>query len=212
MMNYPQYTCEEFVRALASDASTPGGGGASALVASLGVALANMVGSLTVGRKRYQAAEEEVLRLKQSFTALQSKLLSLMDDDAVCFTPLLNAYKLPVRTEAEQARKALLVEAGSVTACMVPLSIMECCCEALPLIARIVEIGSVMAVSDAGCAASFCRAALESAALNVLINTGNMKDREQAEQLNAYTRQMLDTYLPMGEEIFSSVRSALQKK
>ena len=41
----------EFSDNLASSAPTPGGGGASALTASLAVALGNMVGNLTVGKK-----------------------------------------------------------------------------------------------------------------------------------------------------------------
>ena len=48
-MDYTKESCREFVKVLASDAPAPGGGGASALVASIGTALGNMVGSLTVG-------------------------------------------------------------------------------------------------------------------------------------------------------------------
>ena len=60
----------------------------------------------------------------------------------------------------------------------------EVCGEALELIAVCAEKGSVMAVSDAGVAASLCRSALEGASLNVFINTQPMKDREYAERLN----------------------------
>ena len=42
----------EFLEQLASAAPVPGGGGASALAGALGVALGNMVGSLTVGKKK----------------------------------------------------------------------------------------------------------------------------------------------------------------
>ena len=43
--------------------------------------------------------------------------------------------------------------------------------------------GSVMAVSDAGCAAALCKAALQAASLNVFINTKLMADRERAAAL-----------------------------
>ena len=46
-------SCREFVTVLASDAPAPGGGGAAALVGAIGTALGNMVGSLTVGKKKY---------------------------------------------------------------------------------------------------------------------------------------------------------------
>ena len=52
-MGFTKSSCEEFVDVLASKAPVPGGGGASALVGAIGMALGNMVGSLTVGKKKY---------------------------------------------------------------------------------------------------------------------------------------------------------------
>ena len=46
-------SCRRFVEVLASDAPAPGGGGAAALVGAIGTALGNMVGSLTIGKKKY---------------------------------------------------------------------------------------------------------------------------------------------------------------
>ena len=42
----------EFTELLASPAPVPGGGGASALVGAVGIALGDMVGELTVGKKK----------------------------------------------------------------------------------------------------------------------------------------------------------------
>ena len=52
-MGFSTSTCTEFVEVLSSKAPVPGGGGASALVAAVGTALGNMVGSLTVVKKKY---------------------------------------------------------------------------------------------------------------------------------------------------------------
>ena len=57
-MGFSTVPCNEFVEVLASKAPVPGGGGASALVGAIGTALGNMVGSLTVGKKKYADAEE----------------------------------------------------------------------------------------------------------------------------------------------------------
>ena len=43
----------DYIDLLASDAPAPGGGSAAALAGTLGAALTAMVGSLTVGRKKY---------------------------------------------------------------------------------------------------------------------------------------------------------------
>ena len=61
-MGFSTSTCTEFVEVLASKAPVPGGGGASALVGAVGTALGNMVGSLTVGKKKYADVEEEMSR------------------------------------------------------------------------------------------------------------------------------------------------------
>ena len=59
-MGFSTSTCTEFVEVLASKAPVPGGGGASALVGAVGTALGNMVGSLTVGKKKYADVEDEM--------------------------------------------------------------------------------------------------------------------------------------------------------
>ena len=61
-MGFSTSTCTEFVEVLASKAPVPGGGGASALVGAVGTALGNMVGSLTVGKKKYARVMEIVLK------------------------------------------------------------------------------------------------------------------------------------------------------
>ena len=74
-MDYTENSCREFVKVLASSQPAPGGGGAAALVGAVGTALGNMVGSLTVGKKKYAQAEEELLALKEKCDALQDELL-----------------------------------------------------------------------------------------------------------------------------------------
>ena len=66
-MGFTKRSCEEFVDVLASKAPVPGGGGASALVGAIGMALGNMVGSLTVGKKKYADVEKKQLRFRQIF-------------------------------------------------------------------------------------------------------------------------------------------------
>ena len=61
-MGFSTVPCNEFVEVLASKAPVPGGGGASALVGAVGIALGNMVGSLTVGKKKYAECLEEMDR------------------------------------------------------------------------------------------------------------------------------------------------------
>ena len=81
-MAFTQLSCENFVEELASKAPVPGGGGASALVGAVGAALGNMVGSLTVGKKKYADVQEDILALKARTDKLQAEFLALVERDA----------------------------------------------------------------------------------------------------------------------------------
>ena len=209
-MGFSTVACNEFVEALASKAPVPGGGGASALVGAVGTALGNMVGSLTVGKKKYADVEEEMWELKGKADALQKELLALIERDAEVFEPLSKAYGMPRETEEEKAEKARVMEIVLKDACSVPMEIMEKCCEALDLIKEFAAKGSALAISDAGVGAVFCKAALQGASLNVYINTKSMKNREYAEELNTKADAMLEKYTKLADEVFESVLGRLK--
>ena len=87
------------------------------------------------------------------------------------------------------------------------MKIMELCCEAIEAIKVFAEKGSRLAVSDAGCGAVCCKAALQSASLNVFINTKSLKNRPIAEEMNKKANDMLDKYCAMADAIFTNVRA-----
>ena len=206
-MDFAQASCTEFVTVLASNAPVPGGGGASALVGAIGTALGNMVGSLTVGKKKYADVEEEIIALKARCDRLQKDLLDQIAADAKGFEPLAKAYGIP---KDDPARDQVLEEA-TITACAVPVKIMELCCEALDAIKVFAEKGSRLAVSDAGCGAVCVKAALQAASLNVFINTKTLKNRVLAEEMNARCLGMLDKYCALADEIFETVKAGFFK-
>ena len=72
--------------------------------------------------------------------------------------------------------------------------------------------GSVLAVSDAGCAAVLCKAALQAASLNVFINTKLMADRTHAAALDARADALLAEFVPRADEIFTAVSGKLRNK
>ena len=196
-------TCREFVKVLASDAPAPGGGGAAALVGAIGTALGNMVGSLTVGKKKYADVQDEIIALKAKCDELQKQLLDQVEADEVNFLPLAKAYGIP----KDDPTRDKVMEEATIIACSTPMKIMELCCEAIEAIKVFAEKGSRLAVSDAGCGAVCCKAALQSASLNVFINTKSLKNRPVAEEMNKKANDMLDKYCAMADVIFTNVRA-----
>ena len=209
-MGFTKNTCEEFVEVLASKAPVPGGGGASALVGAIGMALGNMVGSLTVGKKKYADVEADIIALKEKATALQGDFLRLVEADAKAFEPLAKAYGMPRETEEEKAEKARVMAIVLKDACAVPMEIMEKCCEAIDVIREFAEKGSALALSDAGVGAAFCKGALLGASLNVFINTKSMADKEYAAALNEKADKMIAEYGKKADDIFAAVNAKLR--
>ena len=206
-MDFAQASCTEFVTVLASNAPVPGGGGASALVGAIGTALGNMVGSLTVGKKKYADVEAEIIALKSKCDRLQKDLLDQIALDAKGFEPLAKAYGIP----KDDPNRDRILEEATMVACQVPMKIMELCCESLDAIAVFAEKGSRLAVSDAGCGAVCVKAALQAASLNVFINTKTLKNREAAEEMNKKCLDMLDKYGARADKIFETVKGGFFK-
>ncbi len=201
-MDFTENTCREFVSVLASKEPVPGGGGASALVGAIGTALGNMVGSLTVGKKKYADVEQEIIALKAKCDDLEKQLLDQVPADAEGFAPLAKAYGIP----KDDPTRDETLEKATLNACAVPVHIMELCCQSLDAIRVFAEKGSRLAVSDAGCGAVIVKAALQAASLNVFINTKSLKNRGEAERLNARCEEMLGTYCALADEIYESCR------
>lgn len=205
MMDFTKQSCEDFVAVLASKEPVPGGGGAAALVGAIGTALGNMVGSLTLGKKKYAEVQDDIIALKAKADILQSELLALVKKDAEAFEPLSKAYGLPRSTEAEIAEKARVMEDALKVACEVPLEIMKKSCEALDLLQEFSEKGTAIAISDVGCGAVCMKASLQAASLNVFINTKAMKDRDYAEKINEESNKLLESYTVLADKIYAEV-------
>lgn len=194
---------------LASKASVPGGGGASALGGALAAALGQMVANLTVGKKRYADVEEEMQQCLFALNVLQMELLALADKDAEVFAPLAEAYGMPSGTEEEKAEKERVMEERLLAASQVPMMMMEKAVGVLDFVELLEKKGSKMAVSDAGVAAQFARAAITGAVMNVYINTKSMKNREKADELNAKAQKLLEEGTKKADEIYGSVLKKL---
>jgi len=205
-MQLSQLSCTEFANALDSKEPVPGGGGASALAGALGAALAGMVCSLTVGKKKYAEFEPEIRDIWQKASNIKTKLTAAIDRDAECFAPLAAAYSLP----KDDPNRDEIMESALKTACQPPLEIMELAAQTVELLTVLAEKGSTLAVSDVGVGAAMCAAAINGGSLNVYINTRLMKDLDCAEKINRRADELSAKYVPMAERIFDDVLGKLR--
>jgi len=194
-------SCTQFAEVLASKAPVPGGGGASALVSALGIALCTMVGNYTVGKKKYAEYEEEVKTIMAEATEIQEKLIGLVNKDAEAFEPLSKAYAIP----KEDPTHDEVMEGCLRNAVAAPVEMVKLSCRAIELHKRMGEIGSVLVLSDVGTGVVFCWSVLYGAALNVKVNTKSMKDRAYADALNKEVDELVAKYWVMAEEVYKKV-------
>jgi methenyltetrahydrofolate cyclohydrolase len=210
-MSMIENSCKDFVEVLASKAPVPGGGGAAALGGSIGMALSNMVGNLTVGKKKYADVEDEVKTLIDQGNKVIADLNSLVDKDAEEFEPLSKAYGLPKDTPEQKKFKEEELEKCSKNACGVPLEIMRKSFEGIKIHKRMGEIGTLIAISDVGCGVVFLKSALISAQLNVIINLNTIKDQDFVSKTRAEMTQLLQEGTKIADETFQLVLDKLNK-
>ena len=204
-------TCSAFIEVLASKAPVPGGGGAAAMGGAIGMALSNMVGNLTVGKKKYADVEGEVKELVAKGEDVIAKLKRLVDKDAEVFEPLSKAYGLPKTTPEEVKFKEETMEKCCITACGVPIEIMRASFEGIKIHARMGQIGTMIAISDVGCGVVFLKSALISGSLNVIINLNTIKDQAFCSATRKEMNELLSTGSKMADETLALVLSKLTK-
>ena len=200
-MSMNDMSVREFGAILAAKTSVPGGGGASALVGALGVALGSMVGNFTLGKKKYAEVEPQIIALMDEAEKLRADLLDCIDEDAAAFEPLSKAYGIP----KEEPGRDETLEKCLRDAAAAPMKILELSCRCVELHKEFAEKGSTLMISDAGTGVAFCKAALLGAAINVKVNTKLMKDRAHAEAMNAHVDELVAKYTALADEVFDSV-------
>lgn len=197
---------EQFLTDLSAKQSTPGAGGAAALVAAVGTALGSMVGNFTIGKKKYQEVESEVEKIIEELEQIKWRLEELIQKDADAFYPLAQAYKLPKSTPDEINHKEKVIEEALEGASVVPIEIMENGLRAIELLEQMSKIGNTMLVADAGTGIVFCKAALEGASLSVYINTASMKNKQKKEALNQEADQLLEKGTALATAVYQKIR------
>lgn len=196
----------DFLDKLASSAPTPGGGGASALIGSIGCCLCSMVANLTTGKKKYaeyqDKIDEYILRLKE----LNEILLKDIDKDAEAFKPLAAAYSLDKSTPGYED----IMEKATYDAALAPLEITRDIYELVPVIEDLSVMGSRLAISDVAVAAASVAAALKGVVMNVYINTKSLRDREAADKMNAEADHMVSDGCARLDKVYDNIRDGMR--
>ena len=200
---------QQFLDELASKASTPGGGSAAGVMGAMGAALVSMVCNLTVGKQKYADVEGELKDVLDRAERLRERMTDMIRADVEVFDQVMAAYGMPKDTDDQKAGRSQAIQQALKAATDVPLDCARACVEAIDLSRVVAEKGNLNVISDAGVAVVAAYAALQSAALNVYINVGGIKDKEFADQRVAELEGLLDGASSETESIYALVKGKL---
>lgn len=200
-------TLERFLDDLAGKSSTPGGGSAAAVMGAMGAALVSMVANFTVGKKGYEAVSDDMASVLDRSEKYRRQFVEMIEKDVAAFDGVMAAYGMPRDSDEEKQARSTAIQAALKTATDVPLDCAVLCLDVIELSRQAAEKGNKNVISDAGVAVLAAEAALGSAALNVYINIGNIKDEAFVNDRRQRLEAIMSASGELTEKVYTLVKS-----
>jgi formiminotetrahydrofolate cyclodeaminase len=165
-----------FLDAVAAPSATPGGGSVSAFAAALAAALGQMVAGLSRKKKSQAAFADKLSETLDEMRRATEALTEAIDRDAASYDAVIAAFKLPLDTKEEIARRDAAIQAATQGAAEVPLLVAE---RSVALFERLGQLASIAAASmksDLEVARLMAAAGAKGALANVEINLDAITD------------------------------------
>lgn len=184
-MTYKTLQLDELLTKFAEPTSTPGGGSAAALSASLGVSLVAMVAGLTAKSKKFSDRRERMEQIAKTAFELKDKLADLITEDSVAYDGVSAAFKLPKETDEQKTEREKVIQVALKGAAEVPYSTLTLALDALRLAVETVENGNPNCITDGVAGALLLEAGINAAKMNICINLESITDKDYIEAMNA---------------------------
>jgi len=176
-------TIKDFMSTLASDSPVPGGGSVAAMCGAAASSLIAMVAALTVEKKGYEEAWDEMTVIKSKAEMLADEFLSSVDEDADSYAKVIDCYKMPKNTDDEKQRRSAAIQKAIIEAALLPLSVAERAVILFDYAKTVVDKGNKNAASDGAVGAVMARSCVLGALYNVRINADLIKDETVKKEL-----------------------------
>jgi formiminotetrahydrofolate cyclodeaminase len=198
-------TISEFLEQTASAEPLPGGGCTAALSAALAAGLTEMVANLTIGRKEFQAVEDEMKKIAHAAADLRKKLQNDIDNDAQAYREVLAAFKLPKNTDGEKKQRSSAIQQAFKTAATVPLGVARDALKIMDLASRAISQGNQNALSDGAVGVLASRTAALAALYNVKINLSAIKDPDLVKELTRESENLETQVIKKEKDILAHI-------
>lgn len=182
---------DSFCDLLSTDAPAPGGGSVAALCAAMSGALSAMVANLTIDKKGYEKVQQEAFAIAPLGQDIKLKALECIDKDTDAFYAMMDAMRLPKKTDEEISLRNAELEKCTQAAINAPLETLRLSVQAAELAARISKVGNSNALSDAGVAALNAISAAKAAYYNIRINITGITDENYKQKTLAEAEELV---------------------
>jgi len=200
---------DAFCDLLSTDAPAPGGGSVAALCTAMSGALSAMVANLTIGKKGYEAVQTEALAIAPVGQDIKLKAMECIDKDTDAFYAMMDAMRLPKKTDAEIEFRNASIEKSTQAAITAPLETLRLSLKAAELASKIAKIGNTNALSDAGVAALTALCAAKAAHYNILINISGITDQGFKDKTLKEAAELIELCTEIADSVEQEVRSRL---
>ena len=203
-------TVTQFVEETGRESAAPGGGTVSALMGSLGAALATMVANLSSHKAGWDDQWEIFSQWAERGQVCQRELLHLVDEDTEAFNKVMAAFSMPKTTDEEKALRNKAIQAATLYAAEVPLRTMQATLPVLDICQEMATNGNPNSVTDAGVGALAARSAIIGAGMNVKINAASLTDKSKAAELKQTADSIIAQATIKETEIIKIVNNKIQ--
>ena len=200
----------EFINELSMDSPAPGGGSIAALCGALSAALSSMVSNLTVGKKGYEGVQKKVKKIAEAAQDLKDNFLRDVDSDTIAFNKVMEAFKMPKKTDSQKEERIFAIEKAYKEATLVPFGVIKKSVEALKLAKEVAQKGNKNSMSDAGVSGLTALAAAEGAYYNVKINLPDIRDKEFKSKIKQQSSSLRKEAIKLGSELKEIIERELK--
>ena len=153
--------------------------------------------NLTIGKKKYENVQNEVISIKNEAESLKNQVLQAIDEDKQVLNRVLKAYK--VRKEFPDE-----YEKANKNAAEFCIEVTRKALETLRLASRISKVGNRMMSSDFNICSLYGFSSVEASIINVKINLDAVKDINYKEEKREEYLKILEEAKKIKHEIMQN--------
>lgn len=164
------------------------GGSAVGMILSTTNSLIKYICNKTLGKKKYEDVQEEVLKIKEEADDLKKYALNVIDEDRMVLDKILKSYKF----RKEEPKIYENACKGGVDFCLEVTKKAIC---TLKLVDRLEKVGNKMLASDFKICRNYAMASIEASIVNVEVNLKSVSDEEYVRKIRSCLEKVSKGYI-----------------